>query len=146
MKKLIIASFSAFIFFCTYSQNEKIEKEIRQMEEKRVAAFLAKDTAAILKIYAPDFVVNRPIGIVSTREKSIERIVSDSLSFISYKFEMEQISIKKNFVVTMGNETVQPSGKNRDAGKTLKRRYTHIWVKENGNWILIVRHANIVCQ
>ncbi len=116
------------------------------MEEKRVSAFIIKDTAALLKIYAPDFVVNRPIGIVSTREKTIERIVADSLSFSSYKFEMEKIVIKKNLVITMGNETVEPRGKNRDAGKTLKRRYTHIWSKENGNWVLIVRHANILCQ
>jgi len=38
----------------------------------------------------------------------------------------------------MGNETVAPSGNNPNAGKTLKRRYTHIWSKENDNWILIV--------
>ena len=146
MKKLIITYFSVFIFFCSYSQNEKIEKEIRQMEEKRVSALLIKDTAALLKIYSPDYVVNRPIGIVSTKEKLIERIVADSLSFNSYKFEMEKIIIKNNLVITMGNETVEPRGKNRDAGKTLKRRYTHIWSKENGNWVLIVRHANILCQ
>jgi ketosteroid isomerase-like protein len=146
MKKLIITSLSLLIFFCSYSQNEKIEKEIRQMEEKRVSALLAKDTAALLKIYSPDYAVNRPIGILSTRDKSIERIVADSLSFISYKFEMENLIIKNGLAITMGNETVQPTGKNRDAGKTLKRRYTHIWSKENGNWVLIVRHANILCQ
>jgi ketosteroid isomerase-like protein len=146
MKKLIITYFSVFIFFCSYSQNEKIEKEIRQMEEKRVSALLVKDTAALLKIYSPDYIVNRPIGIVSTKEKLIERIVADSLSFNSYKFEMEKIIIKNNLVITMGNETVEPRGKNRDAGKTLKRRYTHIWSKENENWVLIVRHANILCQ
>lgn len=104
MRKLIVTSFFVFILFCSYSQEGNIEKEIREIEEKRVSALLAKDTAAYLKIYAPDFIANRPIGIVSTREKSIERIVADSLSFTSYKFEMEQISIKKNFVVTMGNE------------------------------------------
>lgn len=146
MKKLIITSFSIFIFLCSYSQDEKIEKEIRQMEEKRVSALLTKDTAALLKIYAPNYYVNRPIGILSTRDKSIERIVADSLSFISYKFEMEKIILKNGLAITMGNETVQPTGKNRDAGKTLIRRYTHIWSKENDNWVLIVRHANILCQ
>lgn len=146
MKKLFTTLFLVFIFFCSYSQNEKIEKEIQQMEEKRVAALLIKDTAALLKIYSPDYMVNRPIGIASTRDKSIERIVADSLSFISYKFEREKIMIKKDLAITMGNETVEPTGKNRDAGKILKRRYTHIWSKENGNWVLIVRHANILCQ
>jgi len=146
MKKLIITSFSIFIFLCSYSQDEKIEKEIRQMEEKRVSALLTKDTAALLKIYASDYYVNRPIGILSTRDKTMDRIVTDSISFISYKFEMEKIIVKNGLAITMGSETVQPTGKNRDAGKTLKRRYTHIWSKENGNWVLIARHANTLCQ
>jgi len=146
MKKLIITSLSLIIFFFSYSQNEGIEKEIRQKEEQRVSALLTEDTAALLKIYSPNYAVNRPIGILSTRDKSIERIVADSLSFISYKFEMEKLIIKNGLAITMGNETVQPTGKNRDAGKTLKRRYTHIWAQENGNWVLIVRHANILCQ
>ena len=60
------------------------------MEEKRVATLLIKDTAALLKIYSPDYIENRPIGIVSTKEKLIERIVADLLSFNSYKFEMEK--------------------------------------------------------
>ena len=91
-------------------------------------------------------VLNTSMEILSTREKSIERIVADSLSFSSYKFEMEKIIIKNGLAITMGNETVQPTGKNRDAGKTLTRRYTHIWSKENDNWVLILRHANILCQ
>ena len=116
------------------------------MEEKRVSALLTKDTAALLKIYASDYYVNRPIGILSTRDKTMDRIVTDSISFISYKFEMEKIIVKNGLAITMGSETVQPTGKNRDAGKTLKRRYTHIWSKENGNWVLIARHANTLCQ
>ena len=64
MKKLVITSFSFLIFFCSYSQNEKIEKEIRQMEEKRVAAYIKKDTAALLKILAPEYCANRPLGVV----------------------------------------------------------------------------------
>ena len=146
MKKLVITSFSFLIFFCSYSQNEKIEKEIRQMEEKRVAAYIKKDTAALLKILAPEYCANRPLGVVSTREKVLELVLTDSISFSSYKFEIEHIIIKKNFVITMGNDTVEPRGNNRNAGQTLKRRYTHIWSKENGNWLLIARHANIVCQ
>ena len=116
------------------------------MEEKRVAALIIKDTAALLKIWAPDYCANRPLGVVSTREKILELVLTDSLSFSTYKFEIEKIIIKKNFVITMGNDTVEPSGKNRNAGNRLKRRFTHIWSKENGNWLLIARHANIVYQ
>jgi hypothetical protein len=46
---------------------------------------------------------------------------------------MEKVIIKNGLFITMGNEMVQPMWKNRDPGKTLKRRYTHIWSKENGS-------------
>ena len=38
MKKLVITSFSVFVFINSYCQTENIEKEIRYVEEKRVSA------------------------------------------------------------------------------------------------------------
>ena len=146
MKKIIITPLSLFIFVCSYSQNEKIEKEIRQMEEKRVNAFLTKDTAALNRIWAADYTVNRPAGLISTREKVLELVLTDTIDFKSFKSEVEQVLVKNDFVITMGNETVQPTGNNPDAGKTLKRRFTHLWLKDKNNWRLFVRHANILCQ
>ena len=146
MRKFIITSLSLLIFVCCYSQNEKIEKEIRQLEEKRVAAFLKKDTAALLKMWAPDYFVNRPAGLVSTRDKILELVLTDTISFSSLKSEVEYIRVKGNFVISMGNETITPGGNNPNAGKTLKRRFTHIWSKDDGDWRLLARHANFVCQ
>lgn len=97
----MITALSLFIFVCSYSQNEKIEKEIRQLEEKRVAAFLKKDTAALLRMWAPDYFVNRPAGIVSTRDKVLELVLTDTISFTSFRSEVEYISLKKNFVISV---------------------------------------------
>ena len=146
MKKIIITCLSLLIFVCSYSQNEKIEKEIRLLEEKRVTAFLKKDTAALLRMWASDYFVNRPAGLVSTRDEILELVLTDTISFTSFRSEVEYIRVKSKFVISMGNETITPSGNNPDAGKTLKRRFTHIWTKDNGNWRLLARHANFVCQ
>ena len=146
MGKFVITALSLLIFVSSYSQNEKIETEIRQLEAKRVQAFLKKDTAALLSLWAPDYFVNRPAGIVSTRDKILELVLTDTISFSSLKSEVEYISVKSNFVISMGNETITPSGNNPNAGKTLKRRFTHIWSKDNDSWKLLARHANFVCQ
>ena len=146
MKKVATTSFSVLILFCSYSQNEKIDKEIRQLEEKRISAFRTKDTAAMLNIWASDYFVNRPAGIVSTRDQVLRMVLTDTISFSSISFEIEKIVVKTNFVVVMGNETVTPSGNNPNADRILKRRYTHIWSRENGNWRLTARHANVLCE
>lgn len=146
MKQLLITTFSFFMFFYSYCQSENIEKMIRQMEEKRAAAFRIKDTAALLKIWATDYTANRPAGFISTRDQVLELVMKDTISFTSFEFEIEKILIRNDFVIVMGNDTVIPSGNNPNAGKRLNRRFTHIWTKENGGWKLLARHANILCQ
>ncbi len=145
MKKIISSLASLFIFFFVNAQNAETEKEIRLLEEMHVQAILQMDSASLRKIWPPGFMVNNP-GNTVVVGGLIERVMSGSLAYSNYKFEMEQILIRQNLVVTMGNETVVPVMGNPKGGQTIKRRYTHIWQKENGNWILIARHANEVCQ
>lgn len=145
MKKLIATLLSLFILFGTYCQKAAIEAEIRGLEEKHIQAILQKDSATLQKIWAPGFMVNSPRNIVVTGGQ-VERVMTGALAYSSYHFEMQQILIKENIVITMGNETVVPVMGNPKGGQTIKRRYTHIWEKENGSWILIARHANEVCQ
>jgi hypothetical protein len=45
-----------------------------------------------------------------------------------------------------GNETVVWGGKMPNAGKTEHLRFTGIWMKRQGHWQEVARHANIVPQ
>jgi len=145
MQKLITSLASLFIFFFVNAQNTETEKEIRLLEEKHIQAILQMDSAFLRKLWPSRFMVNNPGNRVVVGGQ-VERVMSGSLAYSSYKFEMEQILIRQNLVVTMGNETVVPVMGNPKGGQTIKRRYTHIWQKENDNWVLIARHANEVCQ
>ena len=46
----------------------------------------------------------------------------------------------------MGRETIVHAGAAPGAGQTVRRRYTNVWMKHKGRWLLAVRHANVVCQ
>lgn len=145
MKKIMATFLPLLIFFCAYCQKATIETEIRELEGKHIQAILQKDSATLQKIWTPGFMVNTPRNIVVTGGQ-IERVMTGALAYSSYHFEMEQILIKENIVITMGNETVVPVMGNPKGGQTIKRRYTHIWEKANGSWVLIARHANEICQ
>ena len=145
MKKLMFTLLSLLIFFCTYSQNEKIEKEIRQVEKKRTDAYMIKDTATILKMYAPDYFVNSPSNRVMALDDFIKRLMSGVISTTDYTNEIEKIIIKGNIVISMGHESYIGAEKNPEAGQNITMRYTNFWVKEKGDWKLFARHANIVC-
>jgi ketosteroid isomerase-like protein len=96
-------------------------------------------------IWAPGFMVNAPTNRVVVGGQ-VEMVMAGVINYTSYKQEIEQILLKGDIVIEMGNETVVPVINNRKGGQTIKRRYTHIWAKENGSWKLIARHANEVCQ
>jgi hypothetical protein len=61
---------------------------------------------------------------------------------------IEKVLIKDGVAVSMGSETItfDKNSTNPKAGQTIKRRYTHVYLKEEGSWKLIARHANEVCQ
>jgi hypothetical protein len=44
----------------------------------------------------------------------------------------------------MGTETPMPQGTSENAGKTLKRRFTNIWMKENNVWKLTARQSTLI--
>ena len=54
--------------------------------------------------------------------------------------------VLKDVVITMGSETAVPTPPDPMAGQVVERRYTNIWVKEKGAWILVARHASNICS
>jgi hypothetical protein len=44
----------------------------------------------------------------------------------------------------MGLETLIPRGEAKNAGKTVKRRFTNIWMKQNEVWKMTARQATII--
>ncbi len=146
MKKIIftlaLLSCAGFLF----AQDQNIEKEIRALEQKEVKAVLEKDSVTLLKLWDKDYVVNSPDNVVVFPGKTtLDRSVLKR-SRISFTREVEQIIIKGDVVFSMGSEIVIPSGDDKLSGQTVKRRYTNIWMKSDGNWKLVARHANVICQ
>jgi len=60
--------------------------------------------------------------------------------------ECESVLIHGDTVIVMGREIVVPKGNSPDAGQTINRRYTNIWMKRSGKWRLVARHASVICQ
>jgi len=146
MKKTIIflALIGTHIF--TDAQNAKTETEIRKLEETEREAMFNQDTVSLQKIWAPDFFVNTPFNRITVSSKELFDLVrAGVISFSSFTREIEKIFIKSNVVISMGIETIVPIGNNPRAGQTIKRRYTNIWMKQEGRWRLTARHANEIC-
>lgn len=123
-------------------QKALIEQEIRTLDAAHADAVLRGDLAAMDKIWTKDFKVNNPFNEVD----QADRIRTGAVTYSSFVRVAESVLIHQNTVIVMGRETVVPKGDSPNAGKTINRRYTNIWMKRNGKWRLIARHASVICQ
>ena len=123
-------------------QKVALEQEIRRLDLAHADAVLRGDLAAMDKLWTKDFKVNNPFNEID----KADRIRTGAVTYSSFIREPETVLIHGDTVIVMGRETVVPKGDSPDAGKTINRRYTNIWMKRSGKWRLIARHASVICQ
>lgn len=141
MKRILFTIACIFYTCILFAQNQNIESEIRNLEQQEVEAILKKDTVMLLKLWDKDFVVNAPDNMINFAGKTtLDRPVLKRPR-VSFTREVEHVIIRDDVVFSMGSETVISAS----ALPPVKRRYTNIWMKQNGTWKLMARHANVIC-
>lgn len=127
--------------------NAKLEQEIKKLDLAHADAILRRDVEALKNLIAEDAVTNHPTNkIVREREGIFELIRTGVINYSSFERVPETFLFYKDMVVVMGHETLTLAGEDGKAGKTVRRRYTNVWMKQKGKWLLTIRHAHILCE
>jgi len=125
------------------ARNAAVEAEIKKLDLAHADAILRRDVEALKKLIAEDGVTNHPTNkVVQERDGIFEMIRNGTINYTSFVREQETFLFYRDMVVVMGHETLTYVGKEQP----VKRRYTNMWMKRKGKWLLSVRHAHIVCQ
>jgi ketosteroid isomerase-like protein len=138
---LIISSVSTGSFAQSEKKKHAIETEVRKLDSLHAAAVLSGDLKEMDKYWTEDFMVTNPFNEID----KADRIRSGTLTYASFQRISEAIKVHRKTVIVMGKEIVVPKGKSPEAGKTINRRYTNIWMKRKGQWRLVARHASVIC-
>ena len=148
-KYIFLLAFTISILPANAQNNSKTEAEIRRLEQVGATAILNGDTNMLKQIWAPEFLVNTPRNeITGTRDSILLIQKAGMIDYSTYEKVIERMQFQKDIVITMGHETLvskndTPAAK---AGQVYKRRFTNIWMRKNGDWQLIARHASVICQ
>ena len=127
------------------SAQDPREAEIRRMETLERESVLKGDSVALFdKIWSPTMIVNTPANVVGTVEGTKAHFRSGDLNYLSFERNIEKITFNDNVAVVMGGEVIKPQGHQVNAGKTVSRRFTHVWLFKNNSWSLIARQATII--
>ena len=119
------------------------ESTIRILEERERANVAAQDFAALEEIWSEHFIVNSPFNQIAPNRAVVLDLFRQGLAhYTSFERTIEEIRVFGDIAITMGRETVRPTGKAPGAGTTIERRFTNIWQQDGSRWRLLARHAN----
>lgn len=147
LASVVIVALTSLVLGQSTKRNAALEQEIRRLDMAEANGLLKKNVAALEKLWAEDFTVNNPRnGITHGRKEVIALIENGTIDYASFVRGVETILFNGNTVIVMGLETIKPVNKAPYAGQTVRRRFTHFWMKRKGQWLLTARHANVICQ
>jgi ketosteroid isomerase-like protein len=129
-----------------FPQAEDLEAKIRRLDLEAAKAIQAKDERAIKRFFTANSVTNNPRnGLTRGSSGVIDAARSNLIDYHSFERNIESIQLLGDTAIVMGNEIVVFRAKDGGPGETVRRRYTNIWMAHGKEWVIVARHANIIC-
>jgi ketosteroid isomerase-like protein len=146
---LVAASAASLLMPLAYSWAKaegkaEAEEQIRKVEEERRQAILRNDINALDLLMAPEYTAILQLfgGRVLTKSEELAFNQPDARKVQSWVASDVNIRVYDNVGLVTGlAEVIDVLRGDR---RHIRFRYTHVWVKRNGNWQLVHRHTTRV--
>lgn len=123
------------------------EAELLAVDDHERKLVLAGDAEAMRVLAHPDLHINAPTNEVLNRDEFLQRLKQHIIAFENLRRFPEEVVITGNIGIVMGREEVLPTQASESAKlfgmRPLVRRYTNVYIKDNGRWRFLARHANV---
>lgn len=139
----LILTFYLLAPVSTFAQQSD-EAIIKSLEEKEREAILKSDTMQLSNLMSKQIVVQNPENAIVGFRQIMDRIKNGKINYSNFERRIDNIAFINSIAIVMGLETLIPQGNTKDAGKTVKRRFTNVWTKEKDGWKLTARQATII--
>ena len=139
---LIVMALNLLLSIHSFAQTDMAV--IRRLENMERQAILKSDTLQLSNLMSKKIIVQNPENAIVGFDQIMDRIRNGKINYSSFERRIDSISFINGIAIVMGLETLVPQGNTQNSGKTVKRRFTNIWTKENTEWKLTARQATIV--
>jgi ketosteroid isomerase-like protein len=124
-------------------RNQKVEK-LSSLNHKFGEAQLERDTMALDRTLADDFTLINPAGRLLNKAQYIADIKSGDLRYESLNYDDVKVQVYRGVAVVIGRVTRRGQYKGQDNSGQF--RFTHVFVKHQGGWQLVVAQATRIAQ
>jgi len=127
-------------FSSTQLQAQKnTEDEIKQSEQKWIAAVKNQDRRAMGEILAKELVYTHSTGLVEDKSQYIAAVTSGNQKYDAIEYEAPVIRTYGNMAVVATKVVMTGSTKGQPFNNRL--RLLHVWVKQGGKWSLVAHQT-----
>ncbi len=118
------------------------EEELVNAEKSWAAAVVARDFAALERIFTDDLIYAHATGAVESKAEYIGRLRSGKLKYDSLRHENIRVAVHGDSAVT--HSSVQMTGASNGENFSDHLMMLHCWVKQAGRWRLAAHQTTNV--
>lgn len=145
--KCVIALFAA-IAAVPCSAADLSETSLRAADAEQMRIIVEGDAEAQSAFMHPNYILNGPSNRVLRKPALVEMLAQGKMASERFERTIEGIAMTGNIGIVMGSEIVRPSAGSNLArsfsNRDLRRRFTNVFVFENGEWRFLARQASVV--
>jgi hypothetical protein len=124
------------------------EASLRAADAEELQNVLTGDANAMRSLMHPNYMVNSPVNQVVRKDQLIKLLSEGKIASESIERTIEATAITGNVGIVMGRETVVPKPTSElglaHGVKALERRFTNVFVFDQGNWRLLARQSTVI--
>ncbi|MFN8425487.1 MAG: nuclear transport factor 2 family protein [Anaerolineales bacterium] len=124
------------------------ESSLRAADTEQMRIIVDADAEAQQEFMHPNYIINGPMNRVLSKNTVVEMLAHGKIGNDHFEREIEGIAITGNVGIVMGREVVHPTAASElgisHGDKLLKRRFTNVFLFEDGKWRFLARQASIV--
>ncbi|HET7709683.1 MAG TPA: nuclear transport factor 2 family protein [Sphingomicrobium sp.] len=146
MFEILIAA--SALTLATPTLNGPSDASLRAADAEQMRIIVDGDARAQRELMHPNYMVNAPANRVLVKAQVVAMLDSGQIGSDNFRRTIERTAITRNVGIVMGDETVIPAPDSAlgrlHPGKTLRRRFTNVFLWEGGKWLFLARQASVV--
>jgi len=130
------------------SATEISESSLRAADAEQMRIIVDGDAKTQSAFMHQNYIINAPSNRVLKKSDVVAMLAQGRMASDRFERVVEGIAITGNIGIVMGSETVRPASGSelgeRFGSVDLNRRFTNVFIFENGVWRFLARQASIV--
>jgi hypothetical protein len=127
---------------------ELSESSLRAADAEQMRIIVEGDAGAQSAFMHQNYILNGPSNRILRKPELVEMLANGKMASERFERAIEGTAITGNIGIVMGNEIVRPRSSSelgaKFGSKDLKRRFTNVYIFEDGVWHFLARQASVV--